>query len=363
MGRAAAGQGVAAAQAAVSRLSASGLAPMELLRAVADRVQAVVPRVASGWQLTDPATQLTTGGFMENVSMATLREMIENELVGGDFAAFNGLANSRAGVATLNAATAGEQVRSRRYRNIYAKNGWSDELRAVLRSGGVTWGQVCLARGESEPAFSAVEVGFLRSVAECIGSGLRSAVLLEYAASAKPSHRTPGLVVLQDDGSVDSLSDQAQEWLSDFHQEDDRELPAVIYEVARRARLLADNDHLGPPARARLLLPSQRWLVVHGVRLRSPSQGHASTAVMLEPAHHTDMAPLILQACDLTPRERQIVEMLLRGLSITEMATTLWLSPHTVRDHIKAIYGKLRVRSRPELSAKLFYEHYGAMRE
>jgi len=183
---------------------------------------------------------------------------------------------------------------------------------------------------------------------------------LEYATSAKPSRRTPGLVILQDDGSVDSVSDQALEWLGEF-PERGAELPVVIHEVARRARLLADNDQLGPPARARLRLPSQRWLVVYGVRLRSPPQGHASTAVMLEPAHHTDMTPLILQACDLTPREREIVEMLLRGASITEMAKSLRLSPYTVRDYVKATYGKLRVQSRPELSAKLFYEHYGTM--
>jgi len=109
-----------------------------------------------------------------------------------------------------------------------------------------------------------------------------------------------------------------------------------------------------------LRLPSQQWLVVHGARLRSASQGHASTALILEPARHTDMAPLTLQAYELTPRERQIVQMLLRDVPVPQMATTLWLSPYTVRDHIKAIYSKLGVRSRPEMTAKLFHEHYGA---
>jgi DNA-binding CsgD family transcriptional regulator len=341
------------------RLCARGLPPLELLRRVANRVQTVVPHVASGWQLTDPATNLATGGFMENVSWETLRELIDNELVGGDFVAFNGLSNSRIAVGTLNVATAGEQEYSRRYRRIYSTIGWADEVRAVFRSGGATWGQLCLARGDGEPAFSAADVDFLSSVAGCVGTGLRTAVLLECTTSAKPSSRIPGLVVLQDDGSVDSVSDQALEWLSELPGEG-KELPIVIYEVARRARLLADTNHPGPPARARLRLPSQQWLVVHGARLRSPSQGHASTAVILEPARHTDMAPLTLQACELTPRERQIVEMLLRGVPVPEMAATLWLSPYTVRDHIKAIYSKLGVRSRPEMTAKLFHEHYGA---
>jgi DNA-binding CsgD family transcriptional regulator len=342
------------------RLCARGLPPLDLLRGVASYVHSVVPHVASGWQLTDPATNLATGGFMDNVPWETLRELIDNELVGGDFVTFNGLSNSRIAVETLNVATAGEQEHSRRYRRIYSTIGWADEVRAIFRSGGATWGQLCLARGDGEPAFSAADVAFLSSVAGRVGSGLRSAVLLECTASAKPSNRIPGLVVLQDDGSVDSVSDQALEWLSEMSElrGEGKELPTVIYEVARRARLLADTDQPGPPARARLRLPSQQWLVVHGTRLRSPSQGHASTAVILEPARHTDMAPLTLQACELTPRERQIVEMILRGVPVPEMATTLWLSPYTVRDHIKAIYNKLGVRSRPEMTAKLFHEHY-----
>ena len=38
-------------------------------------------------------------------------------------------------------------------------------------------------------------------------------------------------------------------------------------------------------------------------------------------------------------------------------ARALWISRHTVKDHVKAVYAKLRVASRAELSAKLFHEH------
>jgi hypothetical protein len=40
-----------------------------------------------------------------------------------------------------------------------------------------------------------------------------------------------------------------------------------------------------------------------------------------------------------------------------EIATALRLSPHTVRDHVKAIFHKVEVSSRGELVAKLFAEH------
>jgi DNA-binding NarL/FixJ family response regulator len=38
--------------------------------------------------------------------------------------------------------------------------------------------------------------------------------------------------------------------------------------------------------------------------------------------------------------------------------SALWLSRHTVRDHVKAIFSKVGVTSRPELTAKLFAEQF-----
>ena len=55
--------------------------------------------------------------------------------------------------------------------------------------------------------------------------------------------------------------------------------------------------------------------------------------------------------------------MLLRGLPIEEIAASLWISRHTVRDYTKAIFAKLGVGSRPELTAKLFHDHYRPARD
>jgi len=81
-------------------------------------------------------------------------------------------------------------------------------------------------------------------------------------------------------------------------------------------------------------------------------------AVVIEPATAAEVAPIIVQAYDLTEREQQITRLIARGAGTAEIADELSLSTHTVRDHVKAIFAKVGVSSRGELVAKLFAEFY-----
>jgi len=51
---------------------------------------------------------------------------------------------------------------------------------------------------------------------------------------------------------------------------------------------------------------------------------------------------------ELTPREREILQLLAQGLSNREIADQLSLSTATVKGHIESIYSKLKVNSRTE---------------
>ena len=51
---------------------------------------------------------------------------------------------------------------------------------------------------------------------------------------------------------------------------------------------------------------------------------------------------------ELTPREREILDLIAQGFNNTEIATRLVLSPNTVRNYVSNIFGKLQVADRAQ---------------
>ena len=77
-------------------------------------------------------------------------------------------------------------------------------------------------------------------------------------------------------------------------------------------------------------------------RLHSMSFTVAVSAEVMAPVDH----PVLV---DLSNREREILEHLMRGSRVPAIAKTLYISPNTVRNHLKAIYRKVDVSSQSEL--------------
>lgn len=72
---------------------------------------------------------------------------------------------------------------------------------------------------------------------------------------------------------------------------------------------------------------------------------HLLTLVREDPAAEAASG---VQAAQLSPRERELLEYLARGLSRKEAARVMNLSPHTVAEYVQGIYRKLQVKSRGE---------------
>jgi DNA-binding CsgD family transcriptional regulator len=60
-----------------------------------------------------------------------------------------------------------------------------------------------------------------------------------------------------------------------------------------------------------------------------------------------------MRAWRLTRREREVARLVIDGLSTEDIAKALFISVHTVRDHLKTMFGKLGVSRRQDLAAIL----------
>jgi len=59
----------------------------------------------------------------------------------------------------------------------------------------------------------------------------------------------------------------------------------------------------------------------------------------------------LLVIAKLSPREREVLSLLGRGVDNRTIAETLLISPQTARTHVQNILGKLRVHSRAEAAS------------
>jgi DNA-binding CsgD family transcriptional regulator len=55
----------------------------------------------------------------------------------------------------------------------------------------------------------------------------------------------------------------------------------------------------------------------------------------------------------MTPRERQVLDLVADGLTNAQVAAVLWISPGTVRRHLENVFAKLGVHTRTAAAARL----------
>ena len=339
----------------------------DLFAAAAARLRHLVPYDASVWLTTDPATNLPTAPTRtENMGHFGGREACarfwELEFLEQDVNLYRDLALADSPAAGLRIATGGRPGRSARYRDVLLPHGFGDELRAVLRVEGSPWASVTLFRASGSAPFDAADAELLAGLSSPLAEAVRDHARVVPAAG--PAERGPGLMVFAAGGELVSTNDEALEWLDelggDVAGEPDfgARIPLVLVSTLMRARAVAGGgDHRSARARMRSAATGQ-WLVCHASCLRRPGGGIGETALVIEPAKAAEIAPLVTEAYELSPRERQITGLIARGFCTASIAGRLHLSVHTVRDYVKAIFEKVGVSSRGELVAKLFADHY-----
>jgi DNA-binding CsgD family transcriptional regulator len=185
---------------------------------------------------------------------------------------------------------------------------------------------------------------------------------------AVPAAEGPGLLLLTNDLELVGMTPPAERLLQEIAGElPRRDLPLVVTAVAAGLQRL--ERCASPPAqlmpRVELRSRNGRWLVAHASRLAGAGQeSRGDIAVILEAAQPAQVAPLLLAAYALTPRETEVAALVLAGQSTEAIAAALVISPFTVQQHLKAVFDKASVRSRRELVARVFADQYaGRMRQ
>ena len=334
------------------RLSHRGLERSSFWREAAALLGRVVQFDGGCWHTADPATRLITSHYT-NLSGEGFPFIVANEYREDDVNKFTGLAGRRRPVGILSEATGGKLERSARYRTIYGPRGWGSELRASFDLAGTTWGSVMLLRERGRPDFTRAEARLLADVAPHVAHGIRQTMLAPGPGNGA-GELAPGVIVLAADGTPESITPEAERWLAELADDPSiGPLPSSGLSVAGRAR---EPEAEAGPAYARVQAQSGGWFSLHASRLDdAPSP---RLAVTVAPARSAEIAPLIVDAYGLTARERQVLQLITRGLSTNEVAATLWVTPYTVQDHLKSIFEKTGARSRRELIGRLFFEQF-----
>ncbi|HVL94698.1 MAG TPA: helix-turn-helix transcriptional regulator [Solirubrobacteraceae bacterium] len=343
-------------------LAGRALPREEYHRELAARLRRAFDFDAACWHALDPETLLLTtahpeellaGGFMTPETEADVaRTVLASEYERDDYNAFAALARRRAPVGILSEATRGRPERSPRFSEWLGPRDMPFEMRAALVTRGRAWGCVVFHRSAGRGDFTRDEARLMARLSRPIAEGLRDAIRAD-AARQPFDEDAPGMVVLGRGDEVELLTPQARRLLEPLARGGGSlALPMPVLAVAAAAR--AGRRGGEPPA---VHVPTRDgWLSLYASLPEGRPAGRV--AVVIQRTAGEDAAPLRLESYGLTAREREVAGLVAAGLDTKTIADRLFVSPWTVRDHLKAIFDKTGARSRRELRARVFYDDY-----
>ena len=192
----------------------AGLDVADLRDEVLRRLRRIMSVDAAFFGTTDPATLLFTSAAADEPLGAATPLFLDNEYGRHDVNKFAALAESADPVGSLDRATRGHRPASARYREVMGPLGLGDELRAALIANRDCWGVLCLHREDASHGFDDREVELIRRISPHVAEGLRRAITIGPVPAAAAGTAAPGIIVLDQDLAVVSMSPEAAQWLA-----------------------------------------------------------------------------------------------------------------------------------------------------
>ena len=319
-----------------------------LAQAVFDTLTGFVPFVFACLATTDPATGVVTRAFKSHpLEFGSDEDFAAAEYGRPDVNLFAEIARRPVPVGVLSIDTDGDIARCHRLREFMIPVfGFTDELRLACRIRDTTWGALALYRGPGEPPFTEHDGTQLASVQELIAERIARTL---FTAAPSGARCAPAVIIVDARDQVTDASAEARQQIEDLGGWDHGSLPANLLNVAALARTT------GAPVRTRVPARSGRWLALRAMPLDGDGTTR-SVVLSIDAAPLSAVGEMTLVARGLTTREQEVARLVLQGAPTKDIAATLFLSPHTVQDHLKAIFAKLGVSSRREMIARLVAE-------
>jgi DNA-binding CsgD family transcriptional regulator len=352
----------------IRRLCNAGLDQRALLGEVAERLRRAIPSEAFCLSATDPSSELVTYGAAEGLGgIRGMRLFFEHIYLEADVNGYDGMSKRWSEpVMLLSEATGGRLERSLRYREHTGPLGLGYEIRGACVAGKERWGGVELTRGRGDPDFDAREVSMVRRILPHVGAGLRASALLSEADFPEPDgDGVPGVLVLGHKGRVVEHAQAAKRYLEELGDlgprwREGEGLPAALWTVVGVLRRALDPQ----TERDRSMVPtltakahSGRWLTLQAALTEAAPGKPSQKMIVIEPAGPKRIAWLRAAAYGLSAREREVVDLVVRGASRKQISATLYISEYTVQDHLSNIFDKVGVRGREALIKRLFLDN------
>ena len=355
--------------AAVRRLSHAGLDAQTLLRRVARALHRAAPFELYSAATIDPASNLITAAFAEpmNGSESQVRPVnpawFEHFYFAEGYEQTIALLRRGHWATTVWDETGGQPDWSLCYRESMRPAGIEHKIHALFVDRGLCWGDIELYRETGSPGFTPGEVALVRRIAPDVGAGLKMATLRARAETETAGDTTPGVLIVDREGRV-SATAAATRLLEALGHRDSRQRAEDDLPIAVQVVLGALAHTLAPATRTeRHVVPrlhvrarNGRWLSLHVAASEATATRAAERIVVIAPAPPQDLAWLGMAAYNLSPREEEVVKLVVGGQTTKQIADRLFIAQHTVQRHMSNIFEKVGVRGRRALVKQLFVE-------
>jgi len=326
----------------------------ELRVAVVELLRTQVPFSFHVSLLVDPETEVGTAPLatVPEPLVAALPAVIRARYA----SALNRWDTMPTSVESLDRATGGRREQSGFHREVLGPSGVGDVASICFRDPHGCWGFLDLWRAADDPSFSDRELVGLAEDADSITLALRRCQARAFHdAPVIPVAPGPAVMFLGPDLRVIGQTPDTDEHLRALlpTEADRRPVPAGAYNVAAAlvAREAGRFDH--PPV-ARVRPAHATWLTFAASRISTDRpRDEQDIAVTVTASSPGERLQLYVRAHGLSPREIEVVDRLAGGADTRAIAEALFVSEHTVQDHLKSVFDKTGARNRRTLLARI----------